>query len=170
MEKNVTVLFDSTNNTTREAEIRERLFKKLAEINGYESADEVAGSFIEEEIEYENKVMLENLNEQLEKILSESSIIIKGTCNTYLGKVKGCKMITSYEEYITLVSCFISYKVFFENDKLKLQGNTLIGTDYLQIKVLTKTGLENCSKMIYENIFNNNEYSVFPKIELKEVV
>lgn len=77
MEKNVTVLFDNTNDTTRETLVRERLFKRLAEMNGYESADDVNARFIEEEIEYENKVMLENLNDQLKKILSESSIIVQ---------------------------------------------------------------------------------------------
>lgn len=120
--------------------------KELMKDYGLENEEEIY-DFVNEQNEEELKMVFEDL----EKILEKKYLIVTGTVGTWRGNFEGGKFLKNHNDLYSLVKDCDYFKIYYENNKLKMKCSHHDGTNYYTFKELTDKGLELALKRDFEH-------------------
>lgn len=174
MKKNEYVFYDDTDVCNQYDETKNALFDMYQEDYNWYSADEVPDDMIWKEIASQNDDELHYLKHSLGKIINGNHCLIKGTTGLWHGRKDCGRFITSVEELFSGLS-HLDYIKFYEiNGHFYIEGSHHDGSDYYELKMLTKKGVEYADRnyfahdrQLHTTIFDNNFYSTLPRMYTK---
>lgn len=160
------------NDTDYDMELkRELLFEDYAEEEGWESKEDIPDSVVLNEIDADNRNDWEDFIFELEKLLEKDDYILTGTCGRWNGPAEGGRFIQSIDDLYKCIGHLDRMKLYDENGHFYIKGYHHDGSDFYEMKRLTKKGYEYAynnyfahDRYVHQTIVSCNLFSALPRI------
>ena len=150
---------------------RELMFEEYAEEEGWESVDDIPDSVVFHEIDEDNRIEWEDFTYELERILKDGEYILTGTCGRWDGRAEGGNFIHNIHDFYKCIGHLDKIKFYDENGHFYIYGYHHDGSDFYELKKLTRKGYEYASnnyfahdRQVHRTITSCNLYSALPRI------
>lgn len=171
MKPKTTVLYDNTDITKTYPDVREYLFDNYADERGWLSKEDIPDDEVSAEAADINRMNWEDIYESLNYIFNKDCYLLTGVCGRWDGPAEGGKFIHSASELLNCIEHLDYIKIYDENGHLKICGHHHDGTDYYEIKRLTRKGYELAcrnyfaqDRRLHSAIMSCNVYSCLPYV------
>ena len=168
------VFYDDTDICSQYQETKNALFEMYREDYDWYSADDVPDDMIWKEISSHNDDEFHYLKYSLSRVIDGNYCLIKGTCGRWTGKQECGRFIQSVDELISGLQHLDNIRFYEVNGHFYIEGSHHDGSDYYELKLLTKKGVEYADKnyfahdrQLHTTIFKNNFYSTLPRFYSK---
>lgn len=161
--------YDDTNPFERFNETKEFLFDNYADIEGWNSMDDILDETVYHEIDEINRLEWIELKFYLDDLFENGTFIIKGTCGRWNGPAECGRFVNSTDELLGFLKHLDNICFYEKNGHFYIEGYHHDGYDSYELKKLTKKGIEYADnnfyahdKKLHENIMTCNLFSTLP--------
>ena len=165
------VLYTNDDSDTAFELTKEYLFENYSDKYGWGTPNDVPHSLIYDEIAEQNSIDWYDFTHELKKIINNGYYLMTGKVGRWNGTFDGGKFITNLNELLSSIEYLDVVTFTDENGHFKIKGSHHDGSDYFELKQLTKKGIELAEKygfardrQLHKTIMENNLSSKLPKI------
>ena len=147
------------------------LFADFAELEGWESEDDVPDSVVYREMAESRQREWDDFKADMEYVLKTDTFLLTGTCGRWDGPAEGGKFILKFEDLADCIRHLDRIKVYDENGHFFISGYHHDGSDHYELRRLTNKGFEFADKnyfahdrALHTTIMTNNLFSGLPRL------
>lgn len=170
MKTKITKFYDDTNDLEIFEETKQFMFDTFAEIEGWESLDEITDAMVFHEIDELHRNEWIELKLNLDELFENNDYyIIKGVCGRWNGPSECGSFVNSTDELMDFLRHLDNVCFYEKNGHFYIEGYHHDGSDRYELKKLTGKGYEYATnnyfahdKKLHENIMTCNLFSTLP--------
>ncbi|MBR7176999.1 MAG: hypothetical protein IKD26_02160 [Clostridia bacterium] len=155
----------------KEKQARREIFENYADEYGWWSEDDVPIEMVQNEVDEENSYDWKFFMEDLKELLKKKHCLMTGTFGSWRGPREGGKFVNTTGDFIACIQHLDEMNIYEENGHLYVAGSHHDGSDFYELKVLTKKGYALADynhfahdRKLHNTLFNCNFYSALPRL------
>jgi hypothetical protein len=171
MKKYEYVLFNNYDYCENHDSAREWLFATRQDDFDWEMEDDVPEKMILDEMSFLEDSEWAYFKSKCEELLSDGDCLLTGTCGRWNGSARGGKFIHNFHDLVGCIEHLDYLKIIDRNGHLIIEGCHHDGSDYYEIKKLTKHGQKYAQQWgyvrderLHRTIMSFNFYSKLPRL------
>lgn len=150
---------------------REYLFEEYAEDEGWESEDDISDERVNQEVYDQSEFAWDDFKYEFDSFLqnSQTGFLLCGDVGTWRGSMAGGCYVDKFDDLYKFWDSCDYIKVYDDGGHLYIKASHHDGTNYAELKELTKKGVEykdnhywDSDQEVHEKLFNSNFYTKLP--------
>ena len=170
MRDQIIKFYDDTNDYEIFEETKQHMFDYYAELEGWQSIDEITDDIVYNEINELHSLEWIELKLYLDDLFENNDyFIIKGTSGRWDGPAECGRFVNSTDELLGFLSHLNNVCFYEKNGHFYIEGYHHDGIDHYELKKLTGKGYDYATKnyfaqdkKLHENIMKCNLFSALP--------
>ena len=150
---------------------REYLFEEYGEDNEWESEDDIPDDVVNDTVYGDEEINWDEFKYEFEKFIKDSGygLLMCGSVGCWDGRYDGGSYVKKFDDLYKFWNGCDYIKVWDEGGHLHIKASHHDGTNYAELKILTKHGSEyaeehyyDSDREVHEKLWNSTRYTLLP--------